>query len=91
MQRICDRKRRYIRNNVAISVEKRMEYRRLCSFNPEVVGSSPASATKLPPKSLDLGGFSTSRGHRGFEPEKFDPILTPIGVLESSENMGKWG
>ena len=26
--------------------------------NPEVVGSSPASATKMPPNSSELGGFS---------------------------------
>ena len=32
------------------------------AHNPEVVGSSPASATKKVPKSLDLGTFSMSRG-----------------------------
>ena len=52
---------------------------------------SPASATKEPPKSSDLGGFSTSREHWGFEPNCFDPILTPIRVLESLKNMEKWG
>ena len=34
---------------------EQLEARR--AHNPEVVGSSPASATKTPPKSLDLGGF----------------------------------
>ena len=29
-----------------------------CPYNPEVVGSSPASATKEPSKSKDLDGFS---------------------------------
>ena len=35
----------------------------LAAHNPEVVGSSPASATRLPPNSIELGGFSMSRGH----------------------------
>ena len=43
---------------------EQLEARR--AHNPEVVGSSPASATKEPPKSSDLGGFSTSRGHSHF-------------------------
>ena len=30
---------------------------KISTHNPEVVGSSPASATKEPPKSKGLGGF----------------------------------
>ena len=39
---------------------EQLEARR--AHNPEVVGSSPASATKEVPKSFDLGTFSMSRG-----------------------------
>ena len=56
--------------------------------NPEVVGSSPASATKEPPKSSDLGGSSMSRGQSGFEPNFFDPnAIRPVNIDVGKRNF----
>ena len=48
------RKRRQILQKVVVLQRK---VRLIAAHNPEVVGSSPASATIKPPNSTELGGF----------------------------------
>ena len=67
----------------------------MCSHNPEVVGSSPASATIKVLKSYDFRTFYCTlqpiKLYVIISINRFDPNLTPIGFLKSSENILKFG
>ena len=68
-----------------------MEARR--AHNPEVVGSSPASATRKSSEIVMISEllfvFRDKKLGIIFDIIRFDPNLTPIGVLKSWENTEK--
>ena len=67
-----------------------MEARR--AHNPEVVGSSPASATiKTPDFDKKSGVFLTFQAKTKWSRIDFDPILTPIGAPKSFKYTLKYG